>query len=51
MSYIVPESDVEAATLEILTEFGYDYLYGSDHLTLVTLKGTIRDSDKHGLKC
>lgn len=27
---IIPESEVEAAALEILSELGYDYLYGPD---------------------
>ncbi|AKB36314.1 Type I restriction-modification system, restriction subunit R [Methanosarcina siciliae C2J] len=27
---IIPESEVEAASLEILSELGYDYLYGPD---------------------
>ena len=30
MSCIIPESEVEAAALEILTELGYDYRYGPD---------------------
>lgn len=27
---IIPESEVEEAALEILSELGYDYLYGPD---------------------
>ncbi|KKH45976.1 DEAD/DEAH box helicase [Methanosarcina sp. 1.H.A.2.2] len=30
MPTIIPESEVEAAALEILSELGYDYLYGPD---------------------
>jgi len=30
MSCIIPESEVEEAALEILTELGYDYLHGPD---------------------